>query len=77
DIGSAGAVPKPKVAVVKRKKAQEPKEPEVIPDPNEDYSGYIKAMRKVWRKKRAERVHSRKHAPRPDGTVSSMIRTQS
>ncbi|KAL1407078.1 DNA polymerase epsilon catalytic subunit [Vanrija albida] len=77
DIGSSKSVPKPKVAIVKRKKAQEPKEPEIIPDPNEDYSGYVRAMRKVWRRQRAERVQSRKRAPRPDGTVSSMIRTQS
>lgn len=65
---------KPKVAVVKRKKV---KEPEVIPDPEVDYSGYIRCMRKVWRKQRAERTRARKIAPRADGTVSSMIRTQS
>ncbi|GMK56709.1 hypothetical protein CspeluHIS016_0305490 [Cutaneotrichosporon spelunceum] len=76
DIGKAGSVNKPKVAVVKRNKKS--KAPEPVPDPLEDYSGYLRVMRKVWRKQRAERNRVRKQGgPRLDGTVSSLIRTQS
>ena len=38
-----------------------------------DYSGYIRVMRKHWQIQRAERSRARKHAPRLDGTVSSML----
>ena len=65
---------KPKVAVVKKKKV---KAPEVAPDPNVDYSGYIRVMRKQWRERRLERSRARKSGyNKQDGTVSSMLRNQ-
>lgn len=67
----------PRMAVVKKKAVRKEKEPEVAPDPAVDYSGYIRVMRKQWRKQRLERARARKSAPRQDGTVSSMLRTQS
>ncbi|RSH85546.1 DNA polymerase epsilon catalytic subunit [Saitozyma podzolica] len=72
-----GAGAGPRMAVVKKKSARKEKEPEVAPDPEVDYSGYIRVMRKQWRKQRLERARARKSAPRQDGTVSSMLRTQS
>lgn len=63
-----------KVAVVKKKI---PKQAEVAPDPNLDYSGYIRVIRNQWRMKRVERARARQQAPRQDGTVSSMIQARS
>ncbi|KAK8845494.1 DNA polymerase epsilon catalytic subunit A [Kwoniella newhampshirensis] len=68
----------PKMAVVnKKKRVVRQKTPEPVPDPTEDYSGYIRAMKTQWRKQRIERSRARKAAPRQDGTVSSMLRTRS
>ena len=62
-----------KVAVVKKKKIVEA---EIAPDPNIDYSGYIRVMRKQWRTRRVERARARKQVPRQDGTVSSMLQAR-
>ncbi|RXK36753.1 DNA polymerase epsilon catalytic subunit A [Tremella mesenterica] len=62
-----------KTAVVKKRV----KAPEIAPDPQMDYSGYIRVMRKQWKKQRLERARARKQSSRQDGTVSGMLRTQS
>lgn len=63
-----------KVAVVSKQRV---KEVDVPPDPNIDYSGYIRVMRRQWRIQRTERSRARKQAPRQDGTVSSMLHARS
>lgn len=78
DFGKGPAGPKPKVAVVKRRKAKSPEIEEIAPNPEDDYSGYIRVMRKKWRKQLIERSRIRKNGgPRMDGSISSLIRTQS
>ncbi|WRT63732.1 DNA polymerase epsilon catalytic subunit A [Kwoniella shivajii] len=67
----------PKMALVKKKKVTREKTPEAVPDPTEDYSEYIRVMKKEWRKQRIERSRARKQGPRQDGTVSSMLKTRS
>ncbi|KAL7418809.1 DNA polymerase epsilon catalytic subunit [Cryptotrichosporon argae] len=73
DFGAKKTNGVPKVAIVKRKKV---KEPEVAPDPDVDYPGYIRVKRKTWKTQREERVRARKSGARMDGTVTSMIRNQ-
>ncbi|ORY22632.1 hypothetical protein BCR39DRAFT_551237 [Naematelia encephala] len=63
-----------KTAIVTKKRKE--KVVEVAPDPLEDYSGYIRVMRKQWRQRRVERARARKAGTRQDGTVSSMLRTR-
>jgi DNA polymerase epsilon subunit 1 len=77
DFGKSKKGPKhPKMAVV-RKKAKSPEIEEVAPDPEVDYSGYIRVMRKVWKMKRLERAKVRKAGgPRQDGSIASHIRNQ-
>jgi DNA polymerase epsilon subunit 1 len=79
DFGASKVANKPKVAVVNRKKkAKSPEIEEIAPDPEVDYSGYIRVMRKVWRTKRLERTRIRQAGgPRQDGSISSLIRNQS
>ncbi|WWC85914.1 DNA polymerase epsilon catalytic subunit A [Kwoniella dendrophila CBS 6074] len=67
----------PKMAIVKKKKVVREKTPEPIPDPEEDYSTYIRVMKKQWRKKRIERSRARKQGTGQIGTVTSMLRTKS
>ncbi|OCF45186.1 DNA polymerase epsilon catalytic subunit A [Kwoniella heveanensis CBS 569] len=68
----------PRLAVVKKKRVAKEKAPEPVPDINEDYSSYLRVMRKQWRKQRIERAIIRKQGgPRQDGSVSSMLRTRS
>ena len=73
DVAESSGSAQKRVAVVKRKQV---KEPEVAPSPEVDYSGYIRVMRKQWRKQRLERVRSRKAGARRDTTVSSMLQTR-
>ena len=44
-----------------------------VPDPNTDYSEFIRVMRVRWRKQRIERARARKQTVRQDGTLSSMM----
>lgn len=73
DVGVDKDSSRPRVAVVRKKKV---KEPEVAPDPQVDYSGYLRVMRKQWRTQRVERARARRTGARQDGTVSSMMRSK-
>ncbi|ODN97119.1 DNA polymerase epsilon catalytic subunit A [Cryptococcus amylolentus CBS 6273] len=80
DFGEGGKQSGRKLAVVKRRKQREqeksPEIEELPPKPEDDYSGYIRVMKKKWRQQRQERTRARKSGPRQDGTVSSMLRAQ-
>lgn len=80
DFGDGQKKVGPKLAVVrKRNKKEQEKEPEVEevpPNPEDDYAGYIRVMKKKWRKQRHEKARARKSGLRQDGTISSMLRTQ-
>ncbi|WVN90957.1 DNA polymerase epsilon catalytic subunit A [Cryptococcus depauperatus CBS 7841] len=71
---------RPKLAVVKRRKDKEQRKEleieEIPPNPEEDYAGYVRVMKKKWRQQRQERARVRKSGHRQDGTVTSMFRTQ-
>lgn len=69
-----------RTAVVKKRSSKDKDKDlpvEVAPDPYVDYSGYIRVMRKQWKKQRIERARVRKAGvPRADGTISTMMRNR-
>ena len=73
DVSGPNASSSKRVAVVKKRKAEVV---EVAPAPEADYSGYIRVMRKQWRKTRLERLRARKSGQRQDGSVSSMFKNR-
>lgn len=76
DFGNGSSNSVQKKAVVKRRsnKTKDNDMPvEVAPDPNVDYSGYIRVKRKEWRTQRLERARARKMGHRTDGKISSMM----
>lgn len=80
DLGDGQKKVGPKLAVVRRRNRKEQEKEseveEVPPEPEYDYAGYIRIMKKKWRKQRQEKARARKSGLRQDGTISSMLRTQ-
>ena len=70
DFGAGAAASAKKLEIVGKvtKKAPKPKTPPVIPDWKNDYRGYVKAMRPIWREKRTARVEAE------DTSVPTMFR---
>ncbi len=86
DFGSSVKTSKygTRVATVSRKKKQVVEAPEVeeiAPDPREDYPGWLRVTKKLWRRQRALRAKQGKFAPAPNraiqGSISAVLRQQS
>ncbi|TIC52238.1 putative DNA polymerase epsilon catalytic subunit A [Wallemia mellicola] len=78
DLGVGSSVPgRPKQAVVRKKNRQQTEEEELskimeipVPDPDEDYSAFIKVMRKRWKAQRAFKRRHGSKASRNEAGVS-------
>ncbi|EJD53603.1 DUF1744-domain-containing protein [Auricularia subglabra TFB-10046 SS5] len=74
--GGRGGSSAKKAALAKvTKKAPKSKPPPVIPDPNKDYSGYLRAMRPIWRERHAARATSENTIGMPSMFRGARIRS--